>query len=241
MKFPKLLLLTYAIRFITLVIVSLDITMTSMKGHINAEDCYQPDKELVLTIRERLQLEQKKDRLTKAGEELSEEEGKRLTALRTATTRRLNEIIFPSMANVLYFTEMCAQHKELREFFDDAIQDLFGIRYEKKYYHKSFSPVFRRLLDALLTWSEKESPNDFRLALLELMQRTVFYKSHLFSMGQLGGDVANSIVQHDMGRAWMWTKLLAKGVEEGMGFDPDRPILFQSPKDIHEKYDKEKN
>ena len=205
--------------------------MKQAKIGTNADTCYQPTQRLVKILQERLQIEQRKDKLTLAGEELSPEEKQHLRYLQKETVRILNEIVFPSMANILYFTEMIAANKELQEIFDDDLKDLLGIRFEQKYRHKSFSPVIRRFLDALLTWNKKVDYGNFRYQIFEIIQYSMLQKIMSLSMDEFGMNIANNIVQNDFGRTWMWGELLAKRVEEDME-NPHRPILFQSPDEV---------
>lgn len=92
---------------------------------------YNPEQGLTDLLWKRLQFERMALEKTRAGETLSVDEVKERRRLATEKVRVL-DIIFQSMANLLFFFEWVAGHKELQELFDDDIIDLLGLKLERQ-------------------------------------------------------------------------------------------------------------
>ena len=243
-----------------------------------ATNCYTPSETLQNYLNERLQLERiEADVGDAAGTNLT----KKIREMSRMKVHVLNKIVFPSMANIVYFLETVSKNPELQKVFDNDLKELFGIRYPHQFKDKSYSPIIRRLVQAMTFWTEnfneiaegqkrldeiaaehqelinksdnesqkrlkeladesqklnneiaaehqelkKHRNSNFRLALLEMMQRVIFYRMIALSMDEIGGEMTNFIVKNDIGRAWSWVKLFAKSVEWDAG-QPGRPPNF---------------
>jgi glutaredoxin-related protein len=149
----------------------------------------------------------------------------------------LNNVIFPSMANVVYFLEMVSKNPELQEEFDDDVLDLLGLRITEEMKNKGGNDfVIARLTRAVIDWTERPSnyehkrkssfrTSNFRLAAMAVILQMIFYKAIKLSTVEMGGEFSNIIIKNDFGRAWLWAKLFTKNIEQEVG-DPHRPTNF---------------
>jgi len=147
----------------------------------------------------------------------------------------LNNVIFPSMANIVYFLEAISKNPELQEEFDDDLKDLFGLRYPEDLKNRGYNPVIRRLTDAIIDWTERPIDDEeklsslrnsnLRLALMAIMQQVIYYKARTLSVQEMSEDISNTIINDDFGRAWVWAQLFAKSVRWETGH-PHRPTKF---------------
>jgi hypothetical protein len=206
--------------------------MKKARNIIQASNCYTPERTLKNYLEQRLQIERTEDNNDDAA---SANLTKKIKEMNRMKVYVLNKIIFPSMANVVYFLETVSENPELQKVFDDDLKELFGIRYPAQLKNKSYSPIIRRLTEAMINWREdtdetpyerrKHRNNNFRLALIAVMQHVIFQRIVLLSMDEVGGDMANFVVKNDVGRAWNWAQLLARSVEWDAG-QPHRPTNF---------------
>jgi hypothetical protein len=251
--------------------------MYKPKNVVHASNCYTPSRTLENYFEQRLQLEH-----LGADDTNAVSRNKKIREMNRMKVHILNKIVFPSMANIVYFLETVSKNPELQQVFDDDLKELFGIRYPLEFKDKSYSPIIRRLVEAMIFWTEgkneiaaerqerlneiaaerqelinesadesekrlktldDESQNlikeisdelqerqkcrnsNFRLALLEMMQRAIFYRMIILSTDEIGGEMANFVVKNDIGRAWSWAKLFAKSVEWDAG-EPRRTPNF---------------
>lgn len=84
---------------------------------------YNPNDSLANYFEERLQLFKIQDKV-KEGKDLSDNDKKRLSNSARKKNYILNEIIFPSFTNLIYFFETIFQNPKLRELFEDDLIDL---------------------------------------------------------------------------------------------------------------------
>lgn len=197
-----------------------------------------PSEALSNYMENTLHIREERQELLERGEELSEGKKDELRNLDRMKVHILDKHIFQSMANLVYFFEFIAKHfifyddaqkskdtneklrKELTEIFEEDIKELFDMKGTGK-----DGIIFRRLIDNLLVWDEKDEPDNFRLLLTHILQNAVFQKINYLTLIEFGDVFANNIVQGDMGRAWAWTKLYAKRVKVDKE-EPRRPFGF---------------
>jgi hypothetical protein len=208
--------------------------MRSAKKSDKALNCYKPSQKLVEFINETLRAVQMKEQgLTAAGDT-----HKASRLLGRKKVHYLNNVIFPSMANVVYFLEMVSKNPELQEEFDDDVLDLLGLRITEESQNKGGNnPVIARLTKAMIDWTERPSNDEhkrntslrtsnFRLAVMAIMLQMILYKAVKFSTVEMGGEFSNIIIKNDFGRAWLWARLFSKNIEREVS-DPHRPTNFE--------------
>ena len=79
-------------------------------------------------MEEKLKIEKMKKRTSDAGNHLSEIDKRAIEANDRRKVVRLNNDIFCSMANLIYFFEFINEHHELEGIFDEDVEDLLGFR-----------------------------------------------------------------------------------------------------------------
>jgi mannose/cellobiose epimerase-like protein (N-acyl-D-glucosamine 2-epimerase family) len=201
----------------------------------NASGSYIPNRKLIEFMRLRLQREKNKRDPETTAKAFSDKDKRKIRNLDRMKVYTLNKHIFQAMANLTFFFESIAESPELQEVFEDDIKELLFWRKKKidKVQSENKKPltidqtqaVFTRLLDAMLIWNERKDPNNFRLALIYILQNIIFQKINNLALTEFGDTIANNIVQADMGRAWAWTKLYARRVEKD-DEESNRPVLF---------------
>lgn len=164
-------------------------------------DCYKPDKRIKEFINNRIEFNEilrSKDR-----SRFSEEDKNFDTRIRQDKKRLLDNIIFPSMANLLIFFKYMSDKNELRDLFEEDIKELFDIKYN----------VIGKFLDALLAWDMDKDPNNFRLDLIKEIQQTIFDKVAISITNNIidkeKPTIIGQTIDNDMRRALSWTELLA--------------------------------
>jgi hypothetical protein len=187
-------------------------------------ECYKPSDTLVKFLNKKLQYEKKGKEIVMGGKrDLSQEEAKEGRNLDRRKVHVLNNIIFPSMANLTVFLEYIAKNEELQTVFEDDLKELFfGKDTEKSY----AMIVFQRFIQSAITWNwkKKENANDFRLALISCLEHILF--QYLNGIGAyLLDSTVNYVVSQDLSRVLAWAKLLARNVDID-DEDASRPVLF---------------
>ena len=76
--------------------------------------CFKPRGELIAYMRDRLKLSRQMEEKITAEEEFSADMNTQDKSLRTKKTRILNEIVFPAMADLVFFFEAIASHEDLQ-------------------------------------------------------------------------------------------------------------------------------
>ena len=165
-------------------------------------DCYTPDKRINEYINDRMKLV--KILKSKDRSRFSTEDKNFDTKLRQDKKRLLDNVIFPSMANLILFFQYMAENEELREIFEDDIRELFG------YVSADQGKVMTGLIESILTWDMDKDPNNFRLGLMyeiQLIIRSQIFglADREFSKPELIG--ARSIIDTHMNQAVAWTGL----------------------------------
>jgi hypothetical protein len=131
----------------------------------------------------------------------------------------LNNYIFPSMANVVFFFKSIVSYPELREVFEDDIKDLLGVR-RLNPQSNNYGFVFFNLLHSILLVGEgiyidkREHRKDFRLRLNQLLQELVWAKFEVSLAKVFRNERAQRVVAGDFYRVWGWTRMLAEGLDE---------------------------
>jgi hypothetical protein len=184
------------------------------------------------------------------------DENREMNRLDKSKSDILNNIIFPSMANLTVFLEGIAENKELQKVFDDDLKQLLlgrkitiEIDKETKDKKKRFGPiVFQRFIRAAITWNYREKTkneneseyeyesekdrekriNNFRLILIDCLEYILY--QHLTSIGSnlLDSLTVNFFLQHLSG-ALAFTKLLSRNVNKDTDMDIEdasRPVNF---------------
>jgi len=221
---------------------------------IGADKSYIPDETLVAFFQDWLHIHQKRDKLTKEGSELSDIDKKKLRELDRRKVYILDNIIFPSLANLTYFFEAMSSSVRLNNAFEDELKEILDSRKAKEQARfggggtRFQSGVYRennlvRLLNGMLeipmkNYSDEQQVDDFRLGLIHQILNIIGDKmdillDHEYSSSQIWMSFYN-----DYKRMLGWSALLARSVKDEpkeydrkLGFLP----IWYSPKGgIHE-------
>jgi hypothetical protein len=172
-------------------------------------------------MRIRLRLERRKQKVTLAGKELSTSDKKKLNTIRSKKKRLLENIIFPSMANLIFFFESINEDKILEKTFSDEVEDLLGIRRNDPNL-ANYGIFFWRLVSSIISihspGHRKDYSDDHRLRLMAYLQEIVGKKISLIIRDFLATDDAIRIVNQDIGRAAAWSELAASVVKDYYDF-----------------------
>lgn len=205
-----------------------------MKNNIKSlTDCYKSDIRIKQYFDDRIKLNEILKEKTRS--RFSTKEDQFDTKLRQDKKRLLDNVIFPSMANLVVFFEELAKDPELRDLFEEDIKELFGYiigpDFDK---HKESLPInpniVRRFLESVLTWDIKKDPNNFRLDLLNEIYK-VFWKQLSYILDTEYGKTPKFVID-DLSRIEFWTDLYARSYVKSGNQDKDlykqskRPIQF---------------
>lgn len=216
----------------------------------NSHKRYKSDPKIEQFMKDRIDFNKILE--NKKRNELSAKEDNLGTKLRQDKKRLLDNVIFPSMANLVVFFEYLKDNDELRELYEDDIKELFGyirepldIAQENVSQYNERHYVIRRLLDSLLTWNIEKYPNNFRLDLLSALQRIIFDNITLIfqaidrSNENTDPDNKNKMnmaglvfmTESDIRRALYWleflgSRYLVSEYEKDENSKPSRPIQF---------------
>ena len=183
-----------------------------------------PNEELRSYVHEKLEYQIALEKLEAAGEsdrrtQLTQSERQVLNkdgSLRTRKVNLLNNVIFPSMANLLFFFESVAKYPQLQKVFDSDIRDLVGInRQIQNGKLPPYADTFSRLITAMVDLensarvSEERDYKNFRIRLIDELANIVV---HAFQHN-LSDDFtldAQQIMMKDVFIAQVWTQSLAR-------------------------------
>ncbi|MGB5090932.1 MAG: hypothetical protein WBN72_08325, partial [Nitrososphaeraceae archaeon] len=207
------------------------------KNIIFDKDRIIPNQLLRRYMCEKLQLENKKAQATVGGKDLSKEDLKRLEAIRNDKKRILENVIFPSMANLIFFFESIDMDPILWETFKDDVEELLGIK-RKGPSPTNYGLFFVRLFTSILSTNSEYDKSDFRLRLMHEAHRCISSKMMLKIIPAIfqkmrARSYAIRYVDHDMGRALAWTEMISKDVEDPYQYS----ILYES-EDMAKQRDK---
>jgi hypothetical protein len=139
----------------------------------------------------------------------------------------LDKHIFQAMADLMFFFQTVAQHKELQKVYEEDIKDLLGIRRAKPN-ELPYGFVFVQLISAILSLRtrEYEFPNedyendtlkikrDYTLKLTHKLQEIVYDKLERYLMDVFDNLDAQKAVANDLSRVLGWVGMLASGVSD---------------------------
>jgi hypothetical protein len=198
---------------------------------------YMPAKALVNYMIEKLHHDIETDTLPK----LDPAQQERTRNLDRRKVHILHKIIFPSMANLVFFLESVNGNKRLQELFEDDIKDLIGMRqsgdYDKLYTWSTFSRLIRAvLLDRYHDDTNEESAgDDYKMVLADILQQYVNEKLMFSLRKQFGENEIVDIMADDINRVRALTKLSAsKAPREKGGTGRKFTINYLEVKEDHE-------
>ena len=139
----------------------------------------------------------------------------------------LDKHIFQAMADIMFFFQTIAEHKELQEVYEEDIKDLLGIRRDKPN-ELPYGFVFVELISTILSLRTKEYdfPNeddkndrikikrDYTLKLTQKLQEIVYDKLEQYVKDIFGNPDAQKAVTNDLSRVLGWVGMLASGVSD---------------------------
>ena len=171
-----------------------------------------------------------------AGEDIPTSEKLKLNKIKRNLDRRkvdvLNKHIFRSMANLIIFFDNLAEHPELRNLYEEDVKELLGfIGQNAKKYEDN---IVTRLLQSILTWNTNIEPINFRLELILSIQNVLYHKILDLTLmdKNLGDSITNTIVNPDVGRALIWSRMFSAKYTQSehkkndKAREPNRPINF---------------
>lgn len=209
---------------------------------------YQPDEDLVSWFYERLELEKERKQFqsrVKGGGKLPNSLQKRLNSSSARKVDLLDEILFPSLANLIYFFEGIAMSPNLNKFFEKDLIDLLGPRWAKKWADERIkglgmqtSSVFKgnnlaRLIaaivrvDSLMIQEDRKPAKDFRFALMYQLMSIIHDKMQNFFTDEYGFVNQITISAHnDLGAVLGWMALVASVSDDKSEQKSDRGLGF---------------
>lgn len=135
----------------------------------------------------------------------------RSRALQNKKIEVLDEIIFPSMANLVFFFEATSENQELAEVFESDMLDLLGIkRPNPRSEYNRYAFIFENLVSGILQMNSRK--DDFRLRLIDILQELIFLK--VSSLKIFDTQKSTSMVTNDLQRAKAWTELLGSRIKD---------------------------
>ncbi|HEX5186590.1 MAG TPA: hypothetical protein VFV86_06835 [Nitrososphaeraceae archaeon] len=170
--------------------------MNNKKENISKR--YKPDPKIEHFMVERISFNKILE--TKKKYALSAKEENLGTKLRQDKKRLLDNVIFPSMTNLIEFFEYLKDNEELRELFENDIKELFDLKHN----------IIGNFLDSVLTWDIEKDPDNFRLGLIVELQQVVFHKlvnsmsGSIYDKAQL--TILSKTIDEDMRKALSWTQ-----------------------------------
>lgn len=176
----------------------------------NQKIYYKPSSAVSDQLLKILQFEQLKQKKKDLNEKLSPSEEKTRNKINRNKSYMLNEILFKSFANLLYFFEFVAKHRLAQDLFENDIRAMFGMEeISNKYFEPTRVSLISELIHSALLHRNFE-PTNFRMVLLDSMQYTISQQIFRISSEELNDEVSTRIVSQDMGRALAWVRLFVQ-------------------------------
>lgn len=185
---------------------------------------YTPNTHLVDYFKDVLQQNKSiksKRRQENAGE--SQEVNKNLPRMKI---HYLDKHIFQAMANLMFFFQTIAEHKELQEVYEEDIKDLLGIRRANPN-ELPYGFVFVELISVILSLRTREYKyliedemdtskikKDYTLKLTYKLQEIIFDKIQKYLTDVFDNLEAQKAVADDLSRVLGWVGMLASGVSD---------------------------
>ena len=190
---------------------------------------YTPSLSLLKFLEETLQIETEKQNLHNSGAKISEDLERRIKNNRRMKVYMLDNLIFPSMANLVVFFEFVANYVNLQKIFDDDIKELLlGSKVPGHI-------VFRRLLDGILRWVPEENLEEeytsshklnFRAELYYILLFITFSRIPTILKTQIPIKVLNKLASQDLSRALAWAEILRARSPEFDNAGVSRKVWF---------------
>ena len=169
------------------------------------------------------QLLSQKDQLDKGGRKLDDKQKSRIKSLANEKVKVLDEIIFPSMANLTYFFDAIEKDPNLQDTFSSDVKDLLGVR-RLMPTPSNYAFMFTSLVEGIIGLSGRSE--DFTLRLTHKLQEIIYQKAqHTSKDGSyiLETKDASFRIFEDIQRALVWTGLVASRVKDEYDFSKFRP------------------
>jgi len=198
-------------------------------NNIGTDKSYIPDAVLADFFRDWLHLHKKKTKLAKEGRDISDSEKREVRNLDRRKVYILDNIVFPSMTNLIYFFEVIATSQRLAGSFEDEIAELLDPRESKEGAQVSgrgerfTSMQFRqnnlsRLIMAMLSIPKnkvqsRKPTNDFRIGLMYQIQTIVGDKMEELIMNEFFINQVWKSAVDDYQRIIGWLALLSRSTE----------------------------
>jgi len=196
-----------------------------------------PNVTLVKYIENRLEVERLQRKAIEEDRSLSEAERKRVRNSDRMKVHILDEHIFRSMANLIFFLETMSTKSELHDDFREALEDLSGTKIsfpDRKSLYPTFdewsnkitNTPFERLISAFV--DARSTEIDFKLELTFLMQVAIYDKIVNTVHKRYGEDLMFLMIKEDLRRAVGVLTLMAK-THQRRSIKPSRTIDFPAP------------
>lgn len=182
---------------------------------------HYPHSKLVHYIEKRSQLEAQREVVEMRGDKLTNADRvqldtikNKLKALKNNKIEILDEIIFPSMANLAYFFNRIVNSEYFGDFESD-IKDLLGVR-RLHPNSENYAFMFAELVAAMITVGPNSIMPNFRLKLLHTLQNLIFRK--IMNQVEFETENAKGAVLEDIERSKVWTEMIASRVKDEYDF-----------------------
>jgi hypothetical protein len=187
---------------------------------------YKPSRSLENYVRDYLQFKKQEASMDIAARR------KTLNLFHRRKTHVIKKVVFPAMANLVYLFEKTNEDSNIQQDFDWILRDLLGMNTDPnvKPYGQHFGvnerPItFFRLLKSMLEVYPGNNNVDGRLLLCDLVQSLVRYKLDFAMQGMKYPPELNALMQNDLERARLWTRLCSKECKEDFRA-PARHTMF---------------
>jgi hypothetical protein len=199
---------------------------------------HPPDEQLLKYMKEKSHFSRRKQQLElrrkderKEGKKLTDEQKKeiqeelegiegKLRTLKNTKTKVLDEIIFPSMANLTFFFDAISKDPELERTFNSDISQLLGIRrLHPRPWNYAF--VFVKLIHGMISTTDDYKQNDFRIRLIHELQKLIRTKFQTLSLTTfpIGQFSAFKIVNQDIDRVLAWMEMISSKINDEYDFE----------------------